>query len=148
MIQVAEENKENQPDPDGSTDAAQMRMISLQTLVTVAECANTLAQGKDSDVKKDVILKVNQKIFFQYQLFSYLVSRCTQMRTEFPLSKDETILVARCFASVPITMLVQVNLPILEQGPPQTDIEKTLTQTSLVGYFQALASLLHDQKDS
>jgi hypothetical protein len=63
------------------------------------------------------------------------------------LSKDEIKLISRTFANLPVSVLISLNIPLLEQGPPKTPIEKSQPQISLVGYFKAIANLILNQND-
>jgi len=108
-----------------SFDASKMRIIALQILVILLEYINTissdkLAQQSESRDLKDSKAKLNHKILLQYNLFSYLIGRCKEKSKAKDLSKeelklssqqkeserDEAKLTARCFASIPIALLV------------------------------------------
>lgn len=64
-----------------SFDASKMRIIALQILVVLLEYMNTISSDKmqsDSRDSRDTKSKLNHKILLQYNLFSYLISRCKE----------------------------------------------------------------------
>ena len=146
-----------------SFDASKMRIIALQILAVLLEYINTIltdkfAQQSDIRDQKDFKAKLNHKILLQCSLFSYLIGRCKKklrpIKEDLKLSslqkesaRDEAKLTARCFASIPIVLLIQQNLPVLENDFLKSDIEKShqqetvqSTSTQLLAYFRPLTT--------